>query len=346
MGEPKLSLLRSVPSASGGIARLVCSRLRAAGLQLAPFLEKAGLTVDQIEDSNVRLEASAQIKLLRIAAEELQDDLIGFHLARDLDLREAGLIFYVLASSSSFADAMKNAERFSRLTNEGVELRVCKDRAAAITINYVGIDRLSDTQHMQFWLVSLVRMCRQLTDTRLAPSQLKVRHFRQATPPGFRKFLGCDVNFGSDADEIVFAPAVNHLSIVGADPYLNKLLIGYAEDTLARRTAQVGALRSAIETAISPRLPHGRVTAPEIARQLAMSHRTLARQLSADGLTFSAILDEYRAEMAKAYLEQDDLTMSEIAWLLGYQDVSAFTHAFKRWTGSTPRQMRANTSPS
>jgi AraC-like DNA-binding protein len=50
--------------------------------------------------------------------------------------------------------------------------------------------------------------------------------------------------------------------------------------------------------------------------------------------------------MAKAYLDQDDLTMSEIAWLLGYQDVSAFTHAFKRWTGTTPRQMRANTSPS
>jgi AraC-like DNA-binding protein len=75
-----------------------------------------------------------------------------------------------------------------------------------------------------------------------------------------------------------------------------------------------------------------------------MSHRTLARQLSADGLTFSAILDQYRAEMAKAYLGQDDLTMSEIAWLLGYQDVSAFTHAFKRWTGITPRQMRAGTS--
>ena len=109
MHGPTFSPLRSVPSASGGIARLVCARIRAAGLELAPLLAGAGLKVAQIDDPNVRLEASAQTKLLRMAAEALQDDLLGFHLARDLELREAGLIYYVLASSSDLADALGNA---------------------------------------------------------------------------------------------------------------------------------------------------------------------------------------------------------------------------------------------
>ena len=72
-----------------------------------------------------------------------------------------------------------------------------------------------------------------------------------------------------------------------------------------------------------------------------MSHRTLARLLSAERLTFSTVLDQYRADLAKAYLTHRDLPISQIAWLLGYHEVSAFTHAVKRWTGVTPRQLRA-----
>jgi AraC-like DNA-binding protein len=72
-----------------------------------------------------------------------------------------------------------------------------------------------------------------------------------------------------------------------------------------------------------------------------MSQRTLARRLSSDGLTFSGIVDELKADLANRYLRDEDLAISEIAWLLGYSEVSAFTHAFKRWTGKTPREMRS-----
>jgi AraC-like DNA-binding protein len=80
--------------------------------------------------------------------------------------------------------------------------------------------------------------------------------------------------------------------------------------------------------------------ATEIARRLGMSHRTLARRLASEGLTLSVILDELRASLARSYLKAGDLPISQIAWLLGYREVSAFTHAFKRWTGMTPRQSR------
>ena len=92
---------------------------------------------------------------------------------------------------------------------------------------------------------------------------------------------------------------------------------------------------------MAPLLPHGKANAVEIARLLGMSHRTLARRLAAEGLTFSDIADELKSDLARHYLRDSDQPISQIAWLLGYREVSAFTHAFKRWTGLTPRQARA-----
>jgi AraC-like DNA-binding protein len=66
----------------------------------------------------------------------------------------------------------------------------------------------------------------------------------------------------------------------------------------------------------------------------------LARRLSSEGLTFAAVMRNLRSGLAKRHLADETLTISEIAWLLGYQDVSAFTNAFKRWTGKAPRAAR------
>jgi AraC-like DNA-binding protein len=74
---------------------------------------------------------------------------------------------------------------------------------------------------------------------------------------------------------------------------------------------------------------------------LGTSQRTFARRLAAEGLTFSSVLEDLRSDLAERYLADKHLSISEIAWLLGYREVSAFTHAFKRWTGATPREARA-----
>jgi AraC-like DNA-binding protein len=131
------------------------------------------------------------------------------------------------------------------------------------------------------------------------------------------------------------------MPIVSADPYLNQLLLKYCEEALAHRPAHGATLRSSVENAITPLLPHGKANAGEVARQLGTSHRTLARRLAAEKLTFSEIQTELKTDLAKRYLRDGDLPISQIAWLLGYREVSAFTHAFKRWTGTAPRQSRA-----
>jgi AraC-like DNA-binding protein len=141
-------------------------------------------------------------------------------------------------------------------------------------------------------------------------------------------------------DEIAFQSEIIEMQIVSADRYLNDLLLKYCEEAVSGRPSGHDGLRPSLENTIAPLLPHGKARAGEIARRLGMSQRTLTRRLASEGLTFGGILDALKADLAKRYLTDNDLTVSEIAWLLGYREVSAFTHAFKRWTGRTPRDVR------
>jgi len=166
-------------------------------------------------------------------------------------------------------------------------------------------------------------------------------------PAELRSFLGCEIEFASSLDEIVFPEAVKFMPISSADPHLNDLLLKYCEDAIEHRGAERTTLRSSVENAMAPLLPHGKATAVEIARQIGMSHRTLARKLASEGLTFSEISEELKVSLAKHYLGNGDLPISpisQVAWLLGYREISAFTHAFKRWTGMSPSQLRANSN--
>ena len=95
-----------------------------------------------------------------------------------------------------------------------------------------------------------------------------------------------------------------------------------------------------VENAIVLLLPHGKAHASEIARKLGVSRRTLARRLASEGVTFAGIVQSLKSDLARRHLTDETLSISEIAWLLGYQDVSAFSHAFKRWTGNAPTALR------
>jgi len=333
--------LDSIPSATGGIARLACAAVSKTEKPLAPLLAIAGLTISDIDDAARRLEVKAQIKVLELAAEAIGDDLLGFHLARDFELGEIGLPYYVMASSGSLAEALRNAERYSAIANEGVRLKVRADRDVVIEIEYANVDRSSDRHQIEFWLVALVRICRKITDGRWAPLRIGVRHSRKGTPPEFRSFLGCDIDFGNGADEIVLSKSVHSLPAVGSDPHLHNLLVGYANEVLAHRSSRsTASVRTRVEDVLIKLLPHGRANAPEVGRQLGMSRRTLTRALSSEGTSFSEVLEQLREVLATRYLREQELPISQIAWLLGYREMSSFTHACKRWTGMTPRRLR------
>jgi AraC-like DNA-binding protein len=331
----------SLPTATGGLARLAYARARAAGIESNPLLRQAGLTDREIADRRVRLTVRQQIQFVNLAAAALHDEFLGLHLAQSTDLRELGLLYYVAASSETLGEALQRVARYCSIVNEGLLLRYIGGREYTIAIAYVGVPRHLDRHQIEFAMAVLIRLCRQLTGVPLRPSRVALAHHRPAASSGLSTYFGDDIAFGAEADEVAFATNVVRLPIVSADPYLNELLVAHCEEALSRRPEHRGSIRSVVENAIVPLLPHGKARAEVVAKRLGLSQRTLARRLAAEGLTFSQVLQRLRCDLATHYLADRDLSISRIAWLLGFQEVSAFTHAFKRWTGRTPRAARS-----
>jgi AraC-like DNA-binding protein len=155
-----------------------------------------------------------------------------------------------------------------------------------------------------------------------------------------RLFYRCELSFGADADEMTFPLSIRNTPIVTADPYLNKLLIKYSEEALAYRKIYRSAFGTLVENAIGVLLPHGKAQMSVIARKLGMSRRTLARRLASEGLTFAGVLRALRSDLAKRHLADQSLSISKVAWLLGYSDVSAFSTSIRRRTGMSPGAIR------
>jgi AraC-like DNA-binding protein len=337
-----LKQLSALPTATGQMARYAYARARKAKIELAPLLKQAGLTSQQIEDRDCRITVRAQIKFLNAVATALQDPLLGFHIAQSIDLRELGLLYYVAASSETLDEVLQRGARYSSTANEGLSLRYRVGADISMELGYVGVARHSDRQQIECFMTVLLRLCRQLTGVRLTPSRLRLVHSSNGEHSDFVAYFGDNVHFSAGVDELTFARETRDLAVVSADRYLNKLLVASCEEALSRRPAFQGSFRSAVENAIVPLLPHGKARVPEIARRLGLSQRTCARRLASEGLTFSQVLDSLRRDLARQYLADEDLSISRIAWLLGYQEVSALTHAFKRWTGQTPREERSH----
>jgi len=333
--------LHHLHSTEGVAARVAAAQARAAGLDVGPLLRKAGLTLRQIEKRGTRINARNQVRFLALVAEALDDDLLGFHMAQIADLRGVGLLYYVIASSDRLDTALRRTQRYTRISNEALALKCRVAAVLTVEFDFLGVARHSDRHQMELWLTLLVRALRSLTGRNLRPVRVRMIHRRSEASPELDKFFGCRVEFGASKDEIVFAAGAAKLPLISADPYLNDILVAYCEELLARRTFKPGAFRRRVENAVVPLLPDGNARLGEITGQLGMSERTLARRLADEGTSFASIVDELRHDLARRYLSEPNLSISQVAWLLGYQEASAFTHAFRRWTGKSPTRVRA-----
>ena len=330
-----------LPRAIGVMTRVAFEHAKALGIATAPLLERAGLSRRQIDDPKVRVRVRDQVEFLNVVAAASNDELLGFHLAQHCELRAVGLYYYVLASSETVADVCQRGARFSSLVNEGVVQHYIDGKDIGIRARHTGVSRYRDRHQVEFWTATVVRLLRQLTGVRLNPLRVSLAHPRKGAAGEMTGYFGCDVAFDADVDEVLFSRSVGALPVMNADPYLNRALMAICEEAVAHRKRDRGSVRTRVENEIAALLPHGKARAAYIASRLGLSQRTLARHLAEEGTRFSDLLTAIRRDLSSHYLRDETLSISEIAWLLGFQDLGSFSHAFKRWHGTAPRNAAA-----
>lgn len=334
-------------SASGGQVSSTYVRL------LYEFLQREGIDGEALlgepapppDDLGLgRYPVSRWRALLEKAAEALPRPALGLEIGSLIAPHHFGVLGYVTLHCGTLGEALQRLRDFERLVYEVSPGRVEVDIDEVRLVWGQEAGRPGQLVD-ETAIAALVTYARDLTAQRLAPRRVE---FVNPPPPDlepYRRFFGCPVRFGRAQTVVALPLEALGLPLRRPDPHLRELLDGQAQrllEQLPRHSDLLGALRPVLVR----NLREGHPTLSAAATALHCSARTLQRRLEAEGLSFQTAVDDVRRQLAEDYLRDPRLQLTEIAALLGYADQSAFTRAFRRWTGISPLRWRKDTAGS
>ena len=332
---------QDLPTATGFAARQAIAVLRKRNVEVAPLLRRVGLLEHDFDNRQRRISAVAQVRLLESAAEALGDSAFGLHLAQQANLREAGLLFYVTSAARTIGETLPLYERYSRIVNEAVRVKLSRNQnGVVIEINFVGLSRHHFRQNAEFVLAANLRGMRENVGRNVRPIRMTFAHSRDSNLREFERFFGCPVEYGAASDQWSFSNETLAMPLITGDRYLLETLQPFCDEAARERNTVVGTLRSSVENELQKLLPHGKAKKQTVAKALGMSERTLTRRLVNEGTTYEDLVDQLRRSLAFQYIKAPSMSLSQIAWLLGYERSTSFNHAFVRWTGRSPTAVR------
>ena len=324
----------------GVAARETLGYLDRRGIDAEPALNGAGLSRRQLSQDDIGVSVASQYRFLELAASEANDPLLGLHVAEAMDIAAIGILFYLTGSSRTVSEALENLVHYSKTTNEALVVDISRHQDE-VTLTIRHVQELDEPKMQFFELLALwfLRTLHKETNRDFAPLHVTFTHARKADLREVHRLLRCPVDFAQTVDSWVLPQRVMDLPIVYGDNRLLRILTAYADDLLAERDSAT-RLQSMVETQLANLLPKGESSASAVAQQLNMTMRSFTRHLAEERTTFGEILERVRRRLASRYLADDRMSVQQIAWSLGYSQPAAFTHAYKRWTGTTPGQAR------
>ncbi len=325
--------------------------MRETGADLATTLRGLGIDPVMLNEPDNRLAFLQFVQVLDAAAQATGDDCLGLHLGAAQSLHIAGVLGYALQSSPTVRAQLAHAVRYFALHQDGAEVNLQVEDSLA-TLRYAVLDPqvVLHRHDAEATLALCLSQWRQHTGMpQWAPLSV---HFEHPVPaPASERevlrFFRCPVHFGDTFDGLRFPAAFLDTPIRSADGALHQILTRYAEECLARH-ADSATLVGRARRLIAAGLGNGHASIHEVARRLALTPRTLQRRLAETGLQFGDLVDETRQELARQYLRDARITLTDAAFLVGYSDLTAFHRAFRRWFQQTPleyqRQVRGTNS--
>ncbi len=333
--------LTAVPSISSGAIRRMFETLRENGIDPAPIAEEAGVEVELGADLDRRIPLETLHTLWEAALRRYprtDGALLGAQRYRPGDY---GLVGFVCMNSATLGEALGHAVRYVHLWTDDPALRLDDEGAVHLRYRASFPDRLGVRCATEATLAELVHGGRLVTAQRVCPVDVWFAHPGPHDRSAHEGFFGCAVRFRAGSTGMRFERATLATPLPFADAQLGTFLRKLANEALARQTGRSESPLDQVSGLVAEELQRGVPTLATIARRLAVGERTLRRRLQDEGTTFRELLEETRARLARAYICDRRLPLSEVAFLLGFSEPSAFHRAFKRWTGETPAAYRA-----
>lgn len=330
------------PRATSTLATWTATILRAVearGIDSAALAARAGIDPGAL-GPEARVPRDALNRLWRLAVEATGDPAFGLEAPRHAAQTTFHALGYAVLASVTLRDAFERMVRYRRLIGDVLELRLVDagdryrfeiDVSAHPEVPHQAVDAIASMWARQARLLHGKRPCNPLAVTFARPAP--------ADTGPYRRVFRAPVRFGAEVNALEFSRA----DLEDRLPAGNAELARGNDEVLVRHLAALEAsgVSARVQRALLEALPNGAPSKAAIARSLGMSARNLQRHLAEEGASFKVLLNEARVGLARAYVEEGRLAMTEIAFVLGFADTSAFSRAFKRWTGASPRAARA-----
>ncbi|MGI9483791.1 MAG: AraC family transcriptional regulator [Hyphomicrobiales bacterium] len=305
-------------------------------------IAQAGLTLDEISDGEGLIPYVSYARVFELAAEELDEPNFGFHIGLSVEQSVFGAISFLMMSSHTLRTVLKNWSRFENAHNDAYKVEFVEEDDVARIRHHAARPSFDAFRHeAEFSDAALIRMLRSITGVHIVPVEMRFTHANTGNPAELEEFFfRLPRLYDQKIPETVIDAKLLDLKVKSADEGLADILATHCEHTLRERSRKSPDIVTQVERHVVRLLSSGDAKASVVAAELALSERTLARRLADAGTSFNGILDGLRKDIAMRYLNQPDLDLIEVAFLLGYGNQSAFTNAVKRWTGTTPKQLR------
>lgn len=328
--------LHTTPTVFAGYAAAIASALESKGLSSVEILRRAGIDYKPTSNPLDRLPYTTTNKLVDISLEKTEDPYFGLVIARHI-YRHLHALSHATMASNNLYDMMGRFQRFFRLMSQEGKLIIEKSgKEIKVSLDPIIPFRGEYMDPLLSFFVYYMRLA-----TKQSFSPIKVELSRSTPPDGqepFTKFYKCPVTFNQKLDTFYFDLNEMMTPLESANPDLAQILDQVLIDYMTRLDKSDIVWR--LENLLIEILPRGNISASRVAEKLNMAPSTLALKLSDKGTGFQELLENIRRKLSNSYLHQQDLSVTEITFLLGYSDTSSYSRACKRWTGLSPRQFK------
>jgi AraC-like DNA-binding protein len=276
--------------------------------------------------------------LWRKASKIIDDPCFGLKAAEYWHPSNFGALGYAMLASNTLRTALERVDRYHRfLSDERFINLIETEEGLTYTLTFSHEKRDIPARNDAILAVTM-SMCRTNYLEDLAPVSVTLTHPKPSCSAKFYEYFRSPVVFEAPANSLTLPIEAVDKSLPGSNPQLAEL----NDQVMIEYLAQLDHhhLTEKVKAVIIDQLPSGNVTDENVAQALYMSSRNLQRQLQSAGTTFNTLLNQIRQDLAQKYLRGQDTSMTEIAFLLGFSESSAFSRAFKRWIGVTPTQYR------
>ncbi|MEE4189174.1 MAG: AraC family transcriptional regulator [Roseobacter sp.] len=327
----------------GYVTSLFARKMMAAAgddVDAPQLLKSAGIDPEGPWDPKDMIPDVDYYNMLERVAKQTDVTRLPLRTGASMRLDEYGALGLAFKAAKTLGASYARVERYARLWTNVVEYELRPHPSGTLfVLKRAGKRRLGLRLSNEATLASAVSIARQVSPGPVIPLEVLFQHAAPKSVAAHEDWFGCPVRFDAELDAVLYSLETLAQPNLLGDEGISQYLISDLDAALSEITAEVTLVDQARD-AIAQALSEGPPKMAHVASGLGLSTRSFHRRLSEHGMSFRALTEETRRDLAEGLLRDEQHSLAEIAFLTGFSEQSAFTRAFKRWLGQTPANYR------